>query len=254
MRKQHEDDGIIRYNRLNPDEFDVVLGSHPGKIKPPRTEQKRSYTPMVLVALFVGMCGYLLAGKQQSPQVSGPAPVSSEAPVATLQAPTLPARAAEPAAQTMALRTTPSQNLAPAIADAMQPEPMPVQAVQVKAPPQGMVSASYMADFKADTQRRNNARPAQNVMVASATIREMDGHNRYNARWKVINNTIDNDSVCFNFQGSAGEHLQCRKAAQAFFKEECAQWGKRVSKDRDAGNKTSQQQYCTAAKTLNPAG
>ncbi len=69
--------------------------------------------------------------------------------------------------------------------------PRPAQAE----PATGMVSADYMADFKANASR-NSTRSSRPYSLATASIREADGRNRYRAQWRVYGNTIDGDSVC----------------------------------------------------------
>ncbi|EPN85363.1 hypothetical protein A234_07409, partial [Pseudomonas syringae pv. actinidiae ICMP 19101] len=118
-------------------------------------------------------------------------------------------------------------------------------------PAKGMVSADYMADFKANAAR-STARASRPYSVATVSIREWDGRNRYRAQWRVYGNSIDGDSVCENFAARSLERRECRKAAQVSFKEECRDWTKRAARNRDEESKNAEQRYCEVAATFSP--
>jgi len=146
------------------------------------------------------------------------------------------------------LRTEPSANLVP--------PPVEAAPTVIKAPPpkaQGLVSASYLAEYKADLKAPEATRTRKGE-VATIAIREWDGRNRYEAKWRIFNNIIDNATVCENFPSASTEHRECRKAAEVFFKEQCAEWVKRSNRDKDEQSKGMQQRYCTATQTYSPAG
>ena len=119
---------------------------------------------------------------------------------------------------------------------------------------QSMVSPSDLADYKSDLQHNSAPERKVNVDIATAAIREWDGRNRYQAQWKIYNNHIEGDSVCFNFPNASVEHRECRKAAQVYFKEQCREWKKRADSDRQEQSKATEQRYCGAASSFNPAG
>ncbi|AZG88872.1 hypothetical protein N032_26225 [Pseudomonas syringae pv. pisi str. PP1] len=125
--------------------------------------------------------------------------------------------------------------------------PRPAQAE----PATGMVSADYMADFKANASR-NSTRSSRPYSVATASIREADGRNRYRAQWRVYGNTIDGDSVCENFAIRSFERRECRKAAAVNFREECREWTKRAARNRDEDSKNAQQRYCEVTANFSP--
>ena len=118
-------------------------------------------------------------------------------------------------------------------------------------PATGMVSADYMADFKANASR-NSTRSSKPYSLATASIREADGRNRYRAQWRVYGNTIDGDSVCENFAIRSFERRECRKAAAVNFREECREWTKRAARNRDEDSKNAQQRYCEVTANFSP--
>ncbi|MDB5979412.1 MAG: hypothetical protein JWQ69_427 [Pseudomonas sp.] len=245
--KKPEDDGLTHIQRLSPDQFDVVLGSHPSKSKVVHPPASGSYGGKILFLAVLGIGGYFLATQLHaskpavSPVAVQPAAVEADEPVAESTAPLLKHKSV----------AAPEPVLS--VADG-EPAPLPTQHVAQTAPAQGMVSAAYMADFKHDLQHSSTAQKSVRVDIATATIREWDGRNRYRAQWRIYNNHIEGNSVCFNFPGESVEHRECRKAAQVFFKEECREWTKRSDSDREEKSKMTQTRYCEAAGSFNPAG
>jgi hypothetical protein len=245
--KKPEDDGLTHIQRLSPDQFDVVLGSHPSKGKVVRPTGSGAYGGKLFLLAVLGIGGYFLATQLHaskpavSPVAVQPVAVDIDEPVADAAAPVLKHKAV----------AAPEPVLS--VADEQPPAPAPQRVAQA-APAQGMVSAAYMADFKHDLQHSGIAQKSVRVEIATATIREWDGRNRYRAQWRIYNNHIEGNSVCFNFPGESVEHRECRKAAQVFFKEECREWTKRSDNDREEQSKMTQTRYCEAAGSFNPAG
>jgi hypothetical protein len=244
--KKPEDDGLTHIQRLSPDQFDVVLGSHPSKSKGVRPPTSGSYGGKVIFLAVLGIGGYFLATQLHA----------SKPPVNPVAVQPVAVEAVEPVAETAApvLKHKAVVAAEPVLSVPDDPAPPPPQRVAQAVPAQGMVSAAYMADFKHDLQHSNTAQKGVRVDIATATIREWDGRNRYRAQWRIYNNHIEGNSVCFNFPGESIEHRECRKAAQVFFKEECREWTKRSDRDREEQSKMTQTKYCEAAGNFNPAG
>jgi hypothetical protein len=241
--KQPDDDGLTRIQRLSPEHFDVVLGAHPGKRKAADTPAPRSFARLAVFLTVLGTIAYLLTTHfhTRKPTVTTPlAPAVFSEPIAVTVAPAQaqPSVAPEPTLGIVSPRPAP---------------PPPQHSSQAPAP-QGMVSANYLADFKSDSQHSNTPQQKSRAVIVTASIREWDGRNRYRAQWRLFNNLIEGNSVCFNFPSTSIEHRECRKAAQVFFKEECREWTKRWNNDREEQSKSTEQRYCEAAKSFNPAG
>ncbi|RMV77361.1 hypothetical protein ALP05_05115 [Pseudomonas caricapapayae] len=271
--QQPEDDGIIRIQRLVPGQVDVVLGAHPGRKRNARPDKSRPYGLWLAGLIVAGCLAGLVASHVRGPKAV-PVPVV-EQPVPEAETQTTSAEG-EPATveTTSPAPSTRSPGLLPV--SATQEQPVNVQPLdncmkngnvidesvlncrfgQIPRPAQaepatGMVSADYMADFK-NNAARNAARPSRPYSVATASIREWDGRNRYRAQWRVYGNTIDGDSVCENFAIRSVERRECRKAAQVNFREECREWTKRAARNRDEGSKNAEQRYCEVAATFSP--
>ncbi len=250
--EQEDDDGVIRFKRLHPEHFDVVLGSHPAKQKVPRPAQPKSYGIWVMVLILVGMLGYMTLNRNSSRPISveplpAAEPLPTEAP-AQPQVPEEPVQAPNPPSAKIAPVPAPQvvvvvQTQAPAAAAA----PAKVSAPVPKA--QGLVSASYLAGYQANLNAPE-ARQTRQYEIATVSIREWDGRDRYQAKWRIFNNVIDNASVCGNFLATSTEHSECRKSAAVFFKEQCGEWGKRWDRDQEEKSKGMQERYCTAMKTF----
>ncbi|MBV6751201.1 hypothetical protein KV580_12880 [Pseudomonas chlororaphis] len=256
--EQEDDDGVIRFKRLHPEHFDVVLGSHPAKQKVPRPVQPRSYGMWVLVLILVGMLGYMTVNRNNSHPIPIPAlPAAEPMPTETSEPPEAPMEPVEP----VQAHPEPTAKLVPA------PAPQVVVVVQTQAPAataapatvsapvpkvQGLVSASYLAGYQANLNAPE-ARQTRQYEIATVSIREWDGRDRYQAKWRIFNNVIDNASVCGNFLAGSTERRECRKSAEVFFKEQCGEWEKRWNRDQDEKSKGMQVRYCTAMKTYSAA-
>ena len=133
---------------------------------------------------------------------------------------------------------------------------------------QGMVSAQYMAGFKADrpaTQKNPPTPPtlhtppthenrAELASVEQATIWQWDGKRTYFAQWLVEANRIDDSSGCGNYRRGSVEFRECRKGAKVYFRDQCQSWGKRWDQSGGAGSKAAQERFCSAASSFNPIG
>ncbi|GFM66555.1 hypothetical protein K5D34_17510 [Pseudomonas cichorii] len=274
--KPQDDDGIIRIQRLVPGQVDVVLGSHPGKqriVKP-----RKSSRGYVLAFLFLGIFVVLAVGLSTRTSTPKPAPLIAleqpepetapepvdEAPVQVANELARPALRVEPyVVPTPVAATQESAPVAQPLDNCIKDGNVidesvlncrfgqasrPAQA----APATGMVSASYMADFKSDASRKAPARQQKPHTVATVSIREWDGNGRYRAQWRLYENRIDGDSVCENFLNRSVERRECRLSAQVFFKEECREWNKRAARDRNEESKNTAQRYCEAMTTFTP--
>jgi hypothetical protein len=116
---------------------------------------------------------------------------------------------------------------------------------------QGMVSASYLASYKAEQQPARTKRViAQNV--ERDTVWQWDGKRTYAAEWTVINDRIDGTSVCANYRRGSIEHRECRKGTKVYFREKCREWSARASKDRADFSLAIKQRFCSAADGFNP--
>ncbi len=242
--QQHEDDGTILIQRLAPDHVDVVLSSHPGKQKIPSSKSSWSLSSLVIVLALLLAGGYfiskLMAPKPRAVAVAV-APVPETEPTLERPAEQPPIAAVEP------IRTQEQViYIAPKIEAA--------QADDDDAPPrsQGMVSDRYMAQYKAGATQTKAANSGRHYEVAGVFIREIDGRNRYEARFRIFNNHIENSSVCFNFTSGSVEYNECRRAAAPFFKDMCSDWTKRSAKDKGEKSKLAQEKYCEAASTYIP--
>ncbi|MFY1666086.1 hypothetical protein [Pseudomonas sp. Pseu.R1] len=261
-----KDDGQIVMQRLTPDQFDVVLGSHPAKRKAAPSQGAWPLSSIgICLALLVAII-YLVAQMFHTPK---PAQITI--------APPPPAEINEepaPAATTPEIRTVEQVVYVAPKLDNSQPVPTKplddcikggnvidrdvincrfgdAQPTDYNAPrPQGMVSDQYMAQYKSAAAK---TKPEfRHYDVASVFIREIDGRNRYEARYRTYNNHIDNSSVCMNFKGESVEYRECRRAAEPFFKDMCSDWTKRLAKNKDEKNKLAQEKYCEAARSYRP--
>ena len=261
---QPEDDGLTM-KRLAPGQFDVVLGAHPVRRNAP-TGKSNGHWPfgslMICLALLIAIIFFIV----QMFHTPKPAAAAIPAPpVADLVSEPEPV---EPAAKVRAVEqviyVAPKQDLAPpATARSLDTclkdgnvidrdvincrfgnaQPGDAQTSR----PQGMVSDRYMANYKA-VAAKPKTEAARRYEVAGVFIREIDGRNRYEARYRIYNNHIETESVCMNFLSDSVEHRECRRAAVPYFKDMCSDWSKRVAKDKSDKNKLAQEQYCTAAR------
>lgn len=271
MQPPSDDDGVTHFQRLDPQQFDVVLGSHPGRR--PAAKPRGSRTGWITVLVLLGVCGGLLAARLQGHAPAAPLVAAEvQAPTATMpdeQADEAPAPTVAAAVLTPVVTTPRVQ----AGAASVKPQPLDdclkngtaideeVAKCRFGAVPkpdsppsatQGMVSARYMAQYKAD-QARPVSRPGKPYQIATVEIPEWKGRNRYRAQWKIVDNEIDNGSVCGNFPSGAIEHRECRRAAEVYFKESCQEWSKRADHENDTQTLAAQQRYCLANKTFTAA-
>lgn len=266
MQPPQNDEGVTHFQRLDPGRVDVVLGSHRSRV-PPR---KRSGSKAVWVAglTLLGLFAYITAGHLRAPApTTAPLPDITQAPTATEagEAPAPIAAAVAPVRVSVATtpRATPQpvpakpQSLDNCLGDGTaidaevakcrfgtEPKSAPAAGLS-----QGMVSSRYMAQYKAE-QARPVSYSGKPYEVATVEIREWKGRNRYRAQWKIVDNEIDNDSVCANFPGNSIEHRECRLAAVVYFKEACQEWSKRAGHENDQQTLAAKQRYCLATKTF----
>lgn len=278
--KQPDDDGIIGIQRMAPDQFDLVLASHPGKRKPVAPGKRPPYE-LYAIGLGIVVVSTLLVAQLGPRQTTAPQVVTHQ-----VAAEPEPERESASVINDAArIVSAPVTGTAPAIG--LQPYVGPnvvrhAQPVAVKpldtclkdgnviddnvlncrfgqlprptrnVAPQGLVSASYMADFKADQSRSKAVRTAPQAEVSRIAIREWDGRNRYQAQWRSIDNRVEDSSVCANFPDESVERRECRKAAKVYFKEACSDWGIRARRDRDDASKRMEQRYCEAMNSFQP--
>jgi hypothetical protein len=271
-KQQVDDNGITRIQRLNPAQVDVVLGSHPRKRPVPRGRKSRPYGLIVGCLAFMGLAYGLsstLLVKPAPALVAASAPAPVETP-AVPQAPAIPPPTVETSRPTARLATyVPPQPAVQHPSASVQPLdncikdgnvidesvlncrfgeiPRPAQTELAK----GMVSNSYMADFKSAASRKEEPR-SRPYKVATMSIREWDGSDRYRAQWRIYDNRIDQDSVCENFASRSLERRECRKSAQVHFKELCREWTRRAARDRDEKSTEAEQRYCEVASAFSP--
>lgn len=271
--KPQDDDGIIRIQRLIPGQVDVVLGSHPGRKKAVRPRKSPRYALAFLclgifgaLALSLALRAYptkpapqIVIGQPEPPALEEPV---DEAPIQVVSELARPALRVEPY-----IVPTPVAPEQPPVAQPLdncikQGNVIDESVLNCRfgqtsrpaqtAPATGMVSASYMADFKSDASRKSTARQSRPYTVATVSIREWDGNGRYRAQWRLYDNRIDGDSVCENFLNRSVERRECRLSAQVHFKEECRDWTKRAARDRNEESKSTAQRYCEATNTFTP--
>jgi hypothetical protein len=266
--KQPNDDGLIHIQRLTPGKVDIVLGAHPGKRKVVQRAKGRSHSSLLIVLALLGFCAYLLFPRAKTeavlPTIEPPVAVAAqEPPQALIETPALPApaTAAEPYLGPNVVR----HELPPASVQPLD-ECMKngnvidenvlncrfgqVPRAAEREPAKGMVSSSYMANYKSDTARTHTERPNKAYSVTSVSFRAIDSRSRYHADFRVFNNRIENNSVCMNFTKGSVENRECRRAAVVFFKESCQEWTRRAAKDRDEQSKLTQERYCEANRTF----
>jgi hypothetical protein len=266
-----DDEGVTHIQRLKADEFDIVLGASPPKRALKPAPRSRNYAPLIACLAVLGLVGYMYASRVHPPAAAVPEvtaaglPAQETAPADMDDSPA-PQPPATPAYVLPPVTTTPAQ---PQNVAAVRPQPLSnclkdgttmddnvakcrfgeMPKPEVAPGAQGMVSARYMAQYKAE-----QARPVRNSQVAysiaTVEIREWKGRNRYRAQWHIVDNQIDNDSVCGNFPSSSVEHRECRRAAEVYFKEACQEWSKRADNEGDEQTKATQARYCQANKSF----
>jgi len=245
MQPPSDDEGVTHFQRLRPDEFDVVLSTYPTRLA---ENFRPGLGPGVWATLIavLGVGAYAI-GTAVMPASPRPVAVAVTAPVA----PAVVAAAVvddrpviRPAAQ-------------PVISTYTDPSPVqlpePAQAArQVNATPSSMVSASYMEQYRTELKRGVpvKGRPFQ---IATVSIREWDGRNAYRAQWRIMDNQIDNASVCTNFLEGSVERRECRKSAAVYFREQCRDWTQRAQQHPDEQSRATKTRYCTATTSFDAA-
>lgn len=89
---------------------------------------------------------------------------------------------------------------------------------------------------------------------SGAWVDKWSGGAHYYAEWMVLNNYIDNTSVCANHKRGSIDYRECRKGAKQFFKEECRSWEGRWENNQKPNSDHMKQRYCTAASSFSPMG
>ncbi|MBV2134041.1 hypothetical protein KRX52_14770 [Pseudomonas sp. MAP12] len=120
-------------------------------------------------------------------------------------------------------------------------------------PAKGMVSAEYLARYRAERENPPPAAADGRLERTSQPIQHSDGKN-YLAEWSVRDNQIDHASVCGNYLQNSIEHRECRKAAKAWYRQECRRWEQRQDPERAERAQRMRERYCSAAASFRPAG
>lgn len=127
---------------------------------------------------------------------------------------------------------------------------------QRPAPSSGMVSAQYLAHYKAEQANRSSVPATRNVShdVDRLWIKGWGGDTPYLAEWHSLDNRIDSSSVCLNHRCGSIDYRECRKAAKVHFREQCRAWEKRWVRDRLEWSQQMEQRYCSAANGFSQMG
>ncbi len=124
-----------------------------------------------------------------------------------------------------------------------------------QAEPQGMVSAAYLENFKANRQQSSSSTGnSRSVEYDSFWVDKWSGGGSYLAEWTVVSNYIDGTSVCGNHRRGSIDYRECRKGAKQFFKQQCREWSSSWDSNHDDHSKTMQRRYCSAANSFSPMG
>lgn len=111
--------------------------------------------------------------------------------------------------------------------------------------PQGMVSAAYLAQYKAGRELAPVRTSSSPSFTESHVVPKWDGSGSYLAVWDVQDNRIDYGSVCGNHRKGSIEYRECRKGAKQWLKDECKNF-----KNKELG--PLRERYCSAAESFNP--
>jgi len=109
---------------------------------------------------------------------------------------------------------------------------------------QGMVSAQYLAEYKAGQSARPVRRVSGSNGSESHQILGWDRKQWYTASWSVGNNRVDYGTVCTSYRGGSIEYRECRKGAKQWFKEQC----------REEPDPALRERYCSAGSGFSPMG
>lgn len=108
--------------------------------------------------------------------------------------------------------------------------------------PQGMVSAAYLAQYKAGGELA----PVRTAFSPSSTeshvVPKWDGSGSYLATWGVQDNRVDYGTVCGNHRKGSIEYRECRKGAKQWFKGKCSELRKANEQE------PARERYCSAAE------
>jgi len=222
---------------------------HDGPIAPRPRVQQRAHPGWLLwllvPAIAVGMNWARIVAYFEPPRVEPPAEVVEqyESPVvesAPVSAPVV--RAVAPAAPKTLHECMGADNV---VNDQVlrcrygdRPQPMREERAV-----QGMVSAQYLAEYKAG----QGARPVRRAVSGGFESHQILGWDRkgsYTASWSVSDNQIDHGSVCTAYRSGSIEYRECRKGAKQWFKEQC----------RGERNPALRERYCSAASGFSPMG
>ncbi|WP_158893518.1 MULTISPECIES: hypothetical protein [unclassified Pseudomonas] len=107
--------------------------------------------------------------------------------------------------------------------------------------PQGMVSAAYLAQYKAGRELAPMSTSSSPSFTESHVVPKWDGSGSYLATWDVRGNRIDYGSVCRNHRKGSIEYRECRKGAKQWFKKKCTEL------NNTNRNESHREQYCSAA-------
>lgn len=110
-------------------------------------------------------------------------------------------------------------------------------------------SEAYRNPTTSSSQKSRNS-----IERTGAWVDKWSGGARYYAEWTIINNYIDDTSVCANHKRGSIDYRECRKGAKQFFKEECRSWEGRWQSDRKPNSDWMKQRYCSAASSFSPMG
>jgi len=122
------------------------------------------------------------------------------------------------------------------------------RAQELATAPQGMVSAAYLAQYKADQELAPIRTSSSSSFSESHWVRKWDGSGSYLAAWDVQDNRIDYGSVCANHRKGSIEYRECRKGAKQWFKNTCIEL-KSANKQ-----KIARERYCSASEGFGAMG
>jgi len=110
--------------------------------------------------------------------------------------------------------------------------------------PQGMVSAAYLAQYKAGRELAPVRTSSSPSFTESQVVPKWDGNGSYLAAWEVHDNRIDYGSVCGNQRKGSIEYRECRKGAKQWFKKMCAELNKVKEQE------VKRERYCSASEVF----
>ncbi|HBO5517154.1 hypothetical protein ACM7YN_31120 [Pseudomonas aeruginosa] len=125
--------------------------------------------------------------------------------------------------------------------------------------PTGAVNVVSMEAMRQSNGYRNPStsrkkKTTNRIQHTGAWVNKWSGGARYYAEWVVIENYIENTSVCANHKRGSIDYRECRKGAKQFFKEQCRAWEKKWQNDRKNKNEQIRIRYCSAANSFSPMG